>query len=108
MAVPILFPSIAGAIVAGITQFLVSRAGAILAGLGLTFIGVKGFDAVIGYAVQDIQQAASAASGGGSHADAMVQMAAYAGLFDYINIVLSSYTALGVMLGTRFIMGRLK
>lgn len=109
MAIPIVFPAIAGAIVAGFTQFLASRGAAILAGLGLTFVGVKGFETVIGFAIQDIQQVASqAAGGGGGHSDAMVQMAAYAGLFDYINIVLSGYSAFASIVGLRFIVGRLK
>lgn len=54
MALPILAATALGSVVAGLTQFFASRAGLILAGLGLTFIGVKGFEVLLGTFIQDI------------------------------------------------------
>ena len=109
MALPLLIPSMAGAVTAGLTAFIASRGAMILAGLGLTFIGVKGFQSVIGYAISGIQGVVSSASGdGGGLGSQMLQMAAYAGLFDGINIILAAYTAWASLLAVRFIVGRLR
>lgn len=106
--------SLAGGFIAGIVQFFASRAGTMLAGLGLTFVGVKSFEAFLGFFISDIQFAlsfASQGSGGGSgpnYAAIAMQMAAYIGLFDGINIILSGYMAAGSLVGMRVLMGRMK
>lgn len=119
MPLPIVAASFVGGIVAALAQFAASRAGLILAGLGLTFIGVKSLEVFIGYVVADMQQiiqlanqAGAAVGSGGpamSHlAYTMMQFAAYAGLFDALNIVISGYMAYASLMGVRFIVGRLK
>lgn len=103
-----------GAVVAGLVQFFVTKGGMILAGLGLTFVGVTGFEAIIGYVVQDINQITSyAGSGGGASGltglgGIAVQVAAYVGLFDALNIVISGYMAFTSLAGVKFIVGRIK
>lgn len=119
MPLPIVAASMIGGIVAGLAQFMTSKAGTILAGLGLTFIGVKSLEAFVGYIVGDMlqvislaQSAGGAASGGGASvsnlAATMMQFAAYAGLFDALNIVISGYMAYTSLLSFKFIVGRLK
>lgn len=105
--------SIGGAVVAGLTQFVMSRLGLILAGLGLTIVSVKGFEVFIGYVVSDLNQIVSglnAAGGEGGMAglgQIMLQYAAFAGLFDAINIVVSGYMAFASFAALRFIAARL-
>lgn len=117
MPLPIVAASMIGGIVAGLAQFAASKAGLILAGLGLTFIGVKSLEAFIGYVVTDMQQVialAQGAGGGGGGAgvsnlaNTAIQFAAYAGLFDALNIVISGYMAYASLMSVRFILGRLK
>lgn len=106
--------SFAGGLIAGLVQFFATRAGTILAGLGLTFVGVKSFEAFLGYFIQDLQYviAAMGQSGGGgngpNYAVIAMQMAAYIGLFDAINIIISGYMAVGSLMGMRIVMGRMK
>lgn len=106
------FASIAGAVVAGLVQFMASKAGTMLAGLGLTYISVKGLQTVIGYIVSDVNLIANSVSSGGSGSTGlgmmMIQMAAYAGLFDGLNIVISGYMAGASMLGLKVMLSRLK
>lgn len=115
MPLPIVAASFIGAIVAGLAQFAISKAGLILAGLGLTFIGVKSLEAFIGYVVSDmtqiinLAQTSGAGAGQASHlAATMMQFAAYAGLFDALNIVISGYMAYTSLMSVRFVLGRLK
>jgi len=117
MPLPIVAASMIGGIVAGLAQFAASRMGLILAGLGLTFIGVKSLEAFIGYVVADMQQiiqlAQTAAGGTGpatiqNLAYHMMQFAAYAGLFDALNIIISGYMAYTSLMSVKFIVGRLK
>lgn len=120
MPVPIIAASFIGGIAAAITQFFMSRAGSIIAGLGLTFIGVKSMETFIGYVIGDMQQIVSIvqSAGGGSGgiggaglanlAAMAMQFAAYAGLFDALNIVISGYMAYASLTAVRFIVGRFK
>lgn len=118
MPLPIVAASMIGGIVAGLAQFAMSRAGTILAGLGLTFIGVKSLEAFVGYVVADMQEVialAQSAGGGVGGASGVsnlayqaMQFAAYAGLFDALNIVISGYMAYTSLLSVKFIVGRLK
>lgn len=114
MALPALGLLVGGGVVAGITQFLTSRAGMILAAFGLTMIGYKGLQVFLGYAVTDITSAVSLVQSLGGTAGAtaglgakMIQFAAFAGLFDGINILISGYMAYGSLLGLRVIAARL-
>lgn len=105
--------SFAGGLVAGLVQFFATRAGTILAGLGLTIIGVKSFEAFFGFVVSDIQLIVSSlpsgGGGSGSNLGALaIQVAAYVGLFDAVNIILSGYMAAGSLLGMKIIYGRVK
>lgn len=117
MPLPVVAASFIGGIVAAFAQFAVSRMGLILAGLGLTFIGIKSLEVFIGYIVSDMQQIiqiANNASGGiapgstGRLAAIAMQFAAYAGLFDALNILISGYMAVSSLMSVRFIVGRLK
>lgn len=117
MAIPIIAASLIGGISAGITQFFISRAGSIIAGLGLTFIGIKSMETFIGFVIGDMQQVVSMiqGSGGGGGGGGLgnlgvmaMQFAAYAGLFDAINILISGYMAFASLSAMRFIVGRFK
>lgn len=112
MALPAIAAAIGTGLVAGLAQFLTTRAGMILAGLGLTFIGVKGFQTFLGYVITDIQTvAAFLAAGSGSAmslGQKMLQFAAFAGFFEGLNIIISGYFAYASLLGVRFILGRLQ
>ncbi len=114
MALPILAATALGSVVGGLTQFFASRAGLILAGLGLTFIGVKGFEVILGTFIHDLnflfsalQSAGSSLPGGGSLGPIMLQFAAHAGLFDALNIIFSAYSTMISFVAVRFILGRL-
>lgn len=116
MPLPALAPigaSIAGGLIAGLVQFFATRAGTMLAGLGMTIIGVKAFEAFLGYVVTDIQTIVAAINaggggGGGHNITALaIQVAAFIGLFDAVNIVISGYMAAGSLIGMKLVMGRL-
>ena len=110
MALP-LAGLLAGGVIAGLVQFFATRGAMILAGLGLTFIGVKGLQTFLGYAITDIQNVASMLGAGAGSASGlgstMLQFAAYAGLFEGVNIVISGYMAYASLLAVRFVIGRL-
>lgn len=115
MPLPIVAASFIGGITAAITQFFMSRAGTIIAGLGLTLIGVKSMEVFIGYVVGDMQQVVGMVQGAGGGAGNVgnlgviaMQFAAYAGLFDAINILISGYMAFASLSAMRFIVGRFK
>lgn len=116
MPVPIVAASFIGGITAAITQFFMSRAGSIIAGLGLTFVGIKSMEVFIGYVVGDMQQIISIAQGvggGGSGqlgnlAAIAMQFAAYAGLFDALNILISGYMSFASLSAMRFIVARFR
>lgn len=116
MAIPVFFASMSGAIVASLTSFVMSKSGAILVGLGLTFTGVKGLESLIGFVVSDLQSiqaglSAASSGGGGDPLDIggkLLQFAAFAGLFDGVNIVISGYMAYASMLGLRVALARLR
>lgn len=112
-AIPAIGTLLAGGVVAGITQFLLSRAGMILSAMGLTFIATKGLEVFMGYAVSDISTIVAALNsmGGGSGATSdlgakMLQFAAYAGLFDAVNIVISGFMSVASLVGVRFLVAR--
>lgn len=110
MPLPAIGVMLGGGIVAGLVQFFASRAGMILAGFGLSLIGVKGLQTFLGFAITDIQTVAGYLQGGGGSSGLgakMLQFAAYAGLFDGVNILISGYMAYASLLGVRFILGRL-
>lgn len=114
MALPAfpLFSAIGAGIVAGLTQFFVSKAGFILAGLGLTFIGVKSFEAFLGYVITDITFISNQLSGihvgfGSGATVPVLQIMAHIGVFDFVNIVVSGYMAAGSILGMKVVLGRL-
>lgn len=110
---PAFFLQIAAGVVAGLVSFLASRAGALLAGFGLTIIGVKSFEVFLGYLITDIDALVSMISsggGGGSGYGALfgyfIQVAAYCGLFDAINIIISGYMASASLIGVKIMLGR--
>lgn len=110
MALPMIGALMAGGIISGLVQFFASRAGMILAGLGLTMIGVKGLQTFLGFAIADITTYVGFLNGGGGGSGLglkMLQFAAYAGLFEGINIMISGYMAYASLLGVRFVLGRL-
>jgi len=118
MPIPVIAASFIGGIVAAFSQFAISKAGMIIAGLGLTFIGVKSLEAFIGYVISDMNTVialVNSYSGGvpgssnaGKIAVSAIQFAAYAGLFDALNIMISGYMAYVSLMSVRFIVGRLK
>lgn len=111
MALPAIAVSLGAGVVAGLAQFLTTRAGMILAGMGLTFIGVKGFQTFLGYVISDIQTVAAFVQAGAGTTlglgQKMLQFAAFAGFFEGLNIIISGYFAYASLLGVRFILGRL-
>jgi hypothetical protein len=114
MALPVLAALGLGSVVAGLTQFFASRAGLILAGLGLTFIGVKGFEVILGTIISDVSTITNGMNGiggsipgGGSWGPMLLQFAAHAGLFDALNIIFSAYSTMVSFVAVRFILGRL-
>lgn len=116
MPLPVVAASFIGGITAAIAQFAMSRAGTIIAGLGLTFIGIKSMEVFIGYVVGDMQQVVGMVQGSGGGGAGNIgnlgaialQFAAYAGLFDAINILISGYMSFASLSAMRFIVGRLK
>lgn len=113
MAIPII-STIGGGIIAGLVQFFASRAGAILAGLGLTYVGVKGFETFIGFIISDfnliastLQSQGGSLAGSGAGAIAM-RFAAFVGFFDALNIIISGYLSFASLIGMRVILARLK
>lgn len=88
-----------GAIATALFNFFSTRAGAILLGLGMTLLGVKGFETLIGFVISDFQTLIGYMQGLGTSGTSrhwgavMVQLAAYAGFFDALNIILSGYLA---------------
>lgn len=111
-----MWANLVGAIVSGLVSFFATRGASIFAGLGLTFIGVKGFETFLGFIVSDFNAVVSTLSsgpgGGGSggaydFAVVMIQVAAYAGFFDALNILISGWMAFASLLGVRFVLARL-
>lgn len=115
MALPAIAVTLVGGIVSGLIQFFTTRAGTILAGLGLSIVFVKGFEHIVSYVLQDMQTIMSGLGGGGGGSGSglnlsgvMLQFAAYAGLFDGLNIIISGYLAYASMMQVKFLLGRLK
>lgn len=112
MAFPALFVSVGAGVAAGLTSFFATRAGAMLAGLGLTIIGVKSFEAFLGYVISDINMLSSMVGsvdtgGGGAAVGIFLQVAAFCGLFDALNIIISGYMAAASLIGMKIVFGRL-
>lgn len=115
MALPALGVIFGGSIIAGLVQFFTTKAGTILAGLGLTFIFAKGFQYILSYAIADIvtvmsalQSQAGALSGGMGLGAVALQFAAYVGFFDGINIVIAGMFTSMSLYEIRVLLGRLK
>lgn len=115
--IPVVAASFIGGIVSALAQFAISRAGMIIAGLGFTFVGVKSMEAFIGYVVSDMNSIVSMVNGMGGAAgpngighlaSTMMQIAAYAGLFDALNIIISGYMSYASLVAIRFLVARLK
>lgn len=112
MALPAIGMLVAGGVVAGITRFLASRAGVLLAAFGLTMMGYKGATTFLGYAVDDMRTAVSLVQSMGGTGQMsglgakMIQYAAYGGLFDAINILISGYMAYASIAIYRWILAR--
>lgn len=111
---PVFLVSIIGGIVSALSTFFANRAGLMLAGLGLTYIGVRGFETILGYVTADVMGMVSSVSSmgssvasGGSLGSLMIRYAAFAGLFDAINIIISGYMTYASFISVRFILGRL-
>lgn len=111
---PAILVTLIGAFVSGLTTFFASRAGLILAGMGLTFIGVKGFQTIIGFFINDlntlvgiVSSSGQAVGNSGNLGQIMMQFAAFAGLFDGLNIIISGYMTFASFIAVRFIIGRL-
>ena len=100
-----------GAFVSGLVSFVASKMGMVLAGLGLTFIGVKGFETLLGFVVADLNtilgSAAGIAHGVTGLGSVALQVAAYVGLFDAFNIVIAGYMSFVSLVSVRFLLGRL-
>ena len=113
MALPVIGATAIGMVIAGIVQALGSRAGQILAGAGLTFIAIKGFETILGFMVADIRTimgTLQGGAGGGANysglAATMMKLAAFAGLFDGINIIISGYMAIMSIKGMKVMLAR--
>jgi hypothetical protein len=103
MALPVVAAAIIGGVVTAITQFFVSRAGSMLVGLGITISIYTGLTRITNFIIADLQTILSSIqgmSGGGSGPDILgyaIQLAAFAGFFDGINIILSGFlTVMGI------------
>lgn len=108
-----LAPLVAG-IFSGISAFLASRGAWLLAGLGVGLVVTKGMQTIAGFVIGDMQQIiATMPTGGGSGTGGinaghyMIQMSAYVGLFDALNIVLGAFMAAYGLVGLRVILSRL-
>lgn len=113
-------PLLAGgtaAVVAGLSAFLASRAGWLLAGLGVGWTVMQGMTTLGGYVIGDMQEiiatlnAATGGSGGaggaGHYGAIMLALAGYAGLWDAINIVLGGYMTAYGLIAMRVVLTRL-
>lgn len=116
MPLPIVAATLVGSIIAGLTQFFASRIGMILAGMGMTYIGVKGMTIVAGYLITDMQGIITwyqSNLGGGvggqvsSFGMFLFQLAGYAGFFDAVNIIISGYMAYFSLAGLKVVLSRL-
>jgi len=101
-------------LVAGLVSFFASKAGMMLAAFGLTMIAYKGLETFMGFVITDIQTVVAFLNSGGGGGNlsglgvAMLQFAAYAGLFDGINILISGYLSIGSMVGLKVVLRALR
>ena len=112
MALPVVAATFIGGLISGLVQFFTTKAGHILAGLGLSFIFAKGIERLTFYVVNDIRTIISllnsGAGGGISYYEIMFNFAAYAGLFDAINILIGGVLSYVSVMQFKAILGRLK
>lgn len=115
MPLPLLALTGVGTIITAITATLATKAGTFLAAAGLTFIAITGMQTIIGFLVADMNTAiaaygAFAGSGTGALGigSKMIKMAAYVGLFDAFNIVISATMAALSIVGTKVMLARLQ
>ncbi len=104
----------AGAVLSGLVMFFASKAGSILAGLGLTYMTYTGITTIVGYMLTDVNGILSilstqsaGANGVGGLGLYMVQVAASCGLFDAVNILIAGVISIAGLMGTRFVLARL-
>lgn len=106
-----MIPSIVGAIISGLVQFFSTRAGSIFLGLGLSVVAYTGINGVIQAILGDLQILQNTVNSGAGNTGSgvnlgyvMLQLAAYCGLPDSINIVLSgAITKVSIAEGRAFI-----
>lgn len=114
MPLPALGVMIGGGVVAALVQFFTSKAGLILAGLGLSFIFMKGIQTIMGFMLADfntLQNALASQSGnfeGQGLGAIMLQWAQFVGFFDGLNIIVSGYMAVASVKQLKVIVGRLQ
>lgn len=109
MALPVVAATFIGGLISGLVQFFTTKAGHILAGLGLSFMFVKGFETILSYVVGRFTNIIGILNGGASDlGSVMLQFAAYAGFFDGLNIVISGYLAYAGLLQYKMMLARLK
>lgn len=108
MALPLVVTAGIGALLSGLIGVIVTHAGRLLFAFGVTMMTLKGIETVVGYIIQDIQQISGMIGGGvsGDLARALLELAAYAGLFDVINLLISGYVAVASISAFRVFMGR--
>ena len=116
MPVPI-FAAVGAGVLAGLIQFFTTRAGSILAGLGITMIAVKSFEALVGFILADMifisgelssLSVPNLTGGGDAGFVPVLQIMAHLGLFDFVNIVISAYLSCGSLIGMKIMYGRMK
>jgi hypothetical protein len=114
MAIPVILAPLVAGIVTGLSTFLASRGMWILAGMGLGFMAVTGLQTVAGLIIGDMVAVVGTLGGMGGAVSAdshlgviMLQLAAYCGLFDALNIVIGGFVASYSLIGLRVALRRL-
>lgn len=113
MVAPVpLFGAVGAGVVAGLVHLFATKAGFMVAGLGLIFIGIKSFEAFLGFVISDLMFISSQVSGvsvgfGSGYVVPVLQIMAHIGVFDFVNIVISGYMAAASILGMKVVTGRL-
>lgn len=103
--------SVATAIVAGIAKFLTSKLGEVAAGLGLGAIVIYGWTALLGYVVEDISYISESIGsidtgvGGSGGSINVLEIMAYIGFFDALNIIFSGVMVAVVLNNIKVAMG---
>lgn len=118
MALPLLAAvpwaaALVGGIVAGLAQFVATRMAWVLAGLGVGWVTMTGMQTLAGYVLADMNLALGAINSGAGGASSglgplLLQAAAYAGLFDGLNIVLGGFMASYGLMAMRVVLRKLQ